>query len=271
LYGDEQLDLILRWRKLLRCPLVVTFHLPGQRVAKRFELYQAEEIKGIDAAIVLAKSEVPVFQQWFGSKVVYVPHGIDMARFKPIDSTTTRNRLKLLIVGHHMRDWESIHRVIDEVHHRKINVIFHAVIPRDHYPYFTGCANVTLHSDISEEQLIDLYCDADGLFLPVTNATANNAVLEALACGTPVITTDIGGMADYVDNGSGWLLQKGDVASMVGLIEQLSVNRELIWAKREKARAQASRFDWRRIAEQTISVYSAVRGARSPSATPGDL
>ena len=55
LYGDEQLDLLLRWRKLLHCPLVTTFHLPAERVIQRFTHFQREEVKGINAAVVLAK------------------------------------------------------------------------------------------------------------------------------------------------------------------------------------------------------------------------
>ena len=40
-YGDEQLDLLLRWRKFLRCALVVTFHIPASWSLKRFEYFQS--------------------------------------------------------------------------------------------------------------------------------------------------------------------------------------------------------------------------------------
>jgi hypothetical protein len=55
LYGDEQLDLLLRWRALLRCRLVVSFYLPADRVSHRFEVIQSGLGKNIDAAIVLAR------------------------------------------------------------------------------------------------------------------------------------------------------------------------------------------------------------------------
>ncbi len=198
LYGDEQLDLLLRWRRLLRCPLVATFHLPADRVKGRFEFFQREEIKGIDAAIVLATSEVPRFQRWFGpDKVVYVPHGIDTARFRPGGRQSSRNGLRLIIVGEHMRDWDVMHRVIDEINRNLLDIHFDVVTRSDCFTYFTGCSNVTLHSEVLEPDLIELYQEADALFLPVKDANACNAVLEALACGTPVITTDVGGMRDY--------------------------------------------------------------------------
>jgi glycosyltransferase involved in cell wall biosynthesis len=74
---------------------------------------------------------------------------------------------------------------------------------------------------ISETELVGLYRSADILFLPVINATANNAILKALACGTPVISTLVGGVPDYVNDESGWLLPVGDVVGHVDLIASL--------------------------------------------------
>jgi glycosyltransferase involved in cell wall biosynthesis len=267
LYGDEQLDFLLRWRRLLRCPLVATFHRPAQRIAKRFEYFQSKEIKGIDAAIVLARSEISAFQGWFGTdKVVYVPHGIDTTRFRPDRDRPACHVLKLLFVGHHLRDWDVTHRVIDAAGRSNLGVQFDVVTSSEYFPYFAGCSNVNLHSEISEPELIELYRGADALFLPVTGATANNAVLEALACGVPVITTDVGGMRDYVTSQCGWLLPKGSVQPMVELIKQLCARRDIASSRRDAARAQASKFDWQRIAERLSVVYSAVRADRSPSA-----
>jgi glycosyltransferase involved in cell wall biosynthesis len=268
LYGDEQLDFLLRWRSLLRCPLVVSFHRPAERIAKRFECFQRNEIKGIDAVIVLARSEISTFQRWFGmDKVVYVPHGIDTSRFLPGDHEPTTHKLKLIFVGHHMRDWDVLHRVIDEINSCNLDIHFDAVIPVEYAPYLTGCSNVSVHSKICETKLIELYRSADALILPVTAATANNAVLEALACGLPVITTDVGGMPDYVSNQAGWLLPKGGVEPMVELVKQLFADRAIARARREAARAQALKFDWLPVGRRLLAIYSAVRDGRSPSAS----
>jgi glycosyltransferase involved in cell wall biosynthesis len=267
LYGDEQLDLLLRWRKLLRCPLIVTFHLPAERVSRRFEYFQSEEINGIDAAIVLARSEIAEFQRWLGAdKVVYVPHGIDTAQFRPDDRKLICNTLKLLVVGDHMRDWDVMHRVIDEANRSHLDVQFDVVVRSQLFPYFTGCSNITLHSEIAEAKLIELYRAADALFLPVKHAIANNAVLEALACGTPVIATDVGGIPDYITRDCGWLIPKGDVTSTIEVIKQLCVDKDIVRSRREKARVQALKFDWQRIAERLFVVYSAIHAGRSPSA-----
>ena len=105
LFGDEQLDLLLRRRALLRCPLVATFHLPATRVVRRFEHFQPNEIKGIDAAIVLARAEIIEFQRWFGTRVVYIPHGIDTMVFRPDDRRPTSGKLA---VAHSGRPYERL-------------------------------------------------------------------------------------------------------------------------------------------------------------------
>jgi hypothetical protein len=81
-----------------------------------------------------------------------------------------------------MRDWVVIHRTIDEINRRGLDVEFHVVTAEHFFPYLTGCDNLVLHSRVSEAELVGLYRSADVLFLPVTNATANNSILEALAC-----------------------------------------------------------------------------------------
>jgi glycosyltransferase involved in cell wall biosynthesis len=272
LYGDEQLDLLLRWRALLRCPLVVSFHLPADRVSQRFDVIQAGLGNNVDAAIVLARNEITRFENWIGAdKVVWVPHGIDTERFHPGNRKPGKGRVKLLFVGDHMRDWNVIHRVIDESHYFGLAVDFDVVTRDEFLPYFTGCSNVTCHSGIDEAALIALYQDSDALLVPLVKATANNAVLESLACGTPVISTFVGGIPDYVTTKCGWLFAKGEVGPIMDLIRQLCANKTLTESRRQDARLQALRFDWREVAKRMWVVYSAVSSGRSIVKAIGEL
>lgn len=266
LYGDEQLDLLLRSRWLLPSPLIATFHLPTFRVADRFERLQKHQLAGIDAAIVVSRCQLKDFRCWLGrDKVAYVPHGIDTRRFCPGDDDPQRRQVRLIIVGEHMRDWEASHRIVDECNARKLPVQIDAVLKRSLWPVFTGCANIRLHTEISENELIRLYRQADVLLVPVIESTANNTVLESLACGTPVISNSVGGVPDYVDDTCGWLFEKGEVLGIVKLIEQLCNNPEIAWSRRESARLKSLEFSWDRVAEQMVAIYEAVARGDSPT------
>ena len=268
-YADEQLDLLLRSRRLLPAPIVASFHLPTPHVTNRFERIHKHLLAGIDAAIVVSRCQLKDFRRWLGwDRVVYVPHGIDTRRFCPSDCESQEGRIRLMIVGHHMRDWEATRGILHECNARKLPVQIDAVVGKAHWPVFAGFANVRLHTGISEGELVRLYQKADALLVPVVDSTANNAVLESLACGTPVISSLVGGIPDYVDETCGWLFAKGEISGIVELIEKLCDNREIAWSRREPARLKSLEFSWARVAEQMTAVYEAVARGDSPAEAP---
>jgi glycosyltransferase involved in cell wall biosynthesis len=197
--------------------------------------------------------------------VVYVPHGIDTRRFCPGDHDPQRRQVRLIMVGQHMRDWEASRRIIDECNARKLPVQIDAVLGQALWPALTGCANTRLHTGISEDELIRLYRQADALLAPVIESTANNSVLESLACGTPVISNSVGGIPDYVDDTCGWLFGKDEVLGIVKLIDQFCNTPEIAWSRRESARRKSLEFSWDRVAEQMVAIYQAVAGGGSPA------
>lgn len=66
-----------------------------------------------------------------------------------------------------------------------------------------------------EAQLAFLFSMADVYVLPSVEDNLPNVVLESLACGTPVVGFDIGGIPDMVEHRStGWLVERGDVRGL---------------------------------------------------------
>lgn len=266
-YGDEQLDLLLRSRRLLPSPLVASFHLPILRVADRFERVQKHLLGGIDAAVVVSRCQLGDFQSWLGwDKAVYVPHGIDTERFCPVNHDSQRQQVRLIIVGIHMRDWQASQRIIEECNARELPVQIDAVVAKEQWKVFSRFPNTRVHTGISEDELIKLYQKADALLVPVVDSTANNSVLESLACGTPVISNSVGGIPDYVDDTCGWLFGKGEVLGIVKLIGQICHNPGIARSRRASARRKSLEFSWEGVAEQMMAIYDAVAAGESPAA-----
>ncbi len=78
----------------------------------------------------------------------------------------------------------------------------------------------------SKQELARVYSSADLLIMPSIEDNLPNVVLESMACGTPVIGFDVGGMVDMVHhNQNGFLFKVGDIKAMAKVIADCNQNR----------------------------------------------
>jgi glycosyltransferase involved in cell wall biosynthesis len=107
---------------------------------------------------------------------------------------------------------------------------------------------------VSDEELARLYRGARCLVYPSLYEGFGIPVLEAMACGTPVVTS-AGGATEEVAGGAAVLVDPRDPVSIAEGIEQATARREEL-ATRGLERARS--FTWERIAAETWKVYEEV-------------
>ena len=91
------------------------------------------------------------------------------------------------------------------------------------YPRLSG--RVRFLGWVQGEELEELYRTADIFLFPSTSEGIPKVLLEAMAKGLPIVTTDAGGIPDVVDETRGWIARAGDVETLVSSIKEcLSVN-----------------------------------------------
>ena len=89
------------------------------------------------------------------------------------------------------------------------------------------------------------------------------AMIEAMACGLPVVCTDSGGMRDVIQHGqTGLVVPQGDVARLHAALRKLLMSPELRKSFGERNAAWARERDWRAVAGQVTAFYDYVRGMR---------
>jgi alpha-1,3-rhamnosyl/mannosyltransferase len=104
---------------------------------------------------------------------------------------------------------------------------------------------------VSDDELAALYRGARCLVYPSLYEGFGLPVLEAMACGTPVVTS-AGGATEEVAGGAAVLVDPRDPASIAAGIEQaLARHDELAAGGLERARG----FSWERVAAETWQVY----------------
>ncbi|HEY6270587.1 MAG TPA: glycosyltransferase family 1 protein [Terriglobales bacterium] len=86
-------------------------------------------------------------------------------------------------------------------------------------------------------------------------------IVEAMACGCPVITSNAGSLPEVAGDGA-QVFTPSDVLGMAGAIAALLTDQENFDRWRDAALRRAADFSWERTAEQTISVYHRIHDQR---------
>ena len=118
---------------------------------------------------------------------------------------------------------------------------------------------------VDQHDLPQWYRAADVFVLSSDFDNSPNVVLEAMASGLPVVATDVGGLADYVDvPAGGSLVRKGDASTMgseiVTLLADDARRRSAGAFNRQRA---TTAFSWRTSAEQLLAAYQGALAKRA--------
>ena len=119
-----------------------------------------------------------------------------------------------------------------------------------------------------QEPVEELLSIADLFLMPSASETFGLAALEAMACGVPVVSTDIGGLPELnLDGVTGFLLPLGDVDGMRAAARRILTDPDLHASMSAAARARAvDEFDLDRIVPRYEAYYEAVIEAQKAAA-----
>lgn len=208
----------------------------------------------------MSPDQIPYFENFINKdKIKLIHHGINTDFFRPSEADKNSDKFRCITVGHWQRDFDIISSVAGSLRDNKqIEFIF--VTSRKAFPDKTGLEelpNVKLYRDnISDSDLLKLYQSSDLLFLPLVASTANNALLEGIACGLPVLSTLLESVKSYLPGDEAILIKEKDPAKYTDIILSLLENPERVKIMSEMARKRAEQLDWKIISNSYIELYS---------------
>ena len=246
-----------------RNALLATYHTPGWRFSELVE--DGHHLSALDGLIVMATEQKAFFSQFLDpNRIHFVPHGIDTDYFQPLNETGGEQtpHLSVITVGSHLRDFDTLRETAQLAAAQDVPVMFNVVCAPDKARQFDALGNVRTHSKLDDAALLRAYQNADALFLPLLDATANNALLEGLACGLPVVATDLSGVRDYTTPECRVLVPEANPEAALQSLKELSGKTDRLREMGKASRAAAESLSWPAIHKRLHAIYADIAAQR---------
>lgn len=195
-------------------------------------------------------------QSYFkGCDIRTIHNGIDIDRFKPHD--IERHKLILGVANawgerKGLYDFYSLREILP----KGFEIILVGLTNRQIEALPFGITGITRTQSI--EELARLYSSALALVNPTYSDNYPTVNLEAIACGTPVVTYDTGGSQEAVDNETGIVVKQGDVNGLKEAVLRIdSTEGDLFSAEKCRKKAEAM-FDKNKVYEEYLAIYQEI-------------
>lgn len=253
LNGERDVGHLKLFKKLFpKTRFVATFHKPPAVLKQTIK--DPSRLKQLDGAICVGSNQVEFIKKWLGLKhVQYIPHGVDTDFFTP--DYQKRKKNMILFVGQHLRDFDLFNQVVSRLLKERENLEIIAVLHRAYKNKIMSHPQVTVNSGINDEELRNLYQQASLLFLPLLDSTACNSLLEAMACGLPIVTSDVGGNREYLEGIKEVMVAENNAVSYRNNVISLLENCEDSLRLSKSVRLRSEALDWTVISKDVTSFY----------------
>lgn len=260
LFSHERLDKMLAMRTRLETGVKAPVAFWNKTLARRFDT--------IVVTSSFARAELQSSADAAGCALVQIPLGVDLETFAPADAESPSGYgpredsaapLRLVHVGRLSREKSPQLAVATAVtlHRRGVRVqldVYGQGPQLAELQAMAANAPVRFHGYLPDRtELATRLRRADIALSVCPGETFGLAVLEALACGTPVVTSSCGGARELICSESGaWARPDSD--ALADAVTQLASRP--IEHRRQAARTQALRFPWENTIAQMLTVHS---------------
>ncbi len=271
--------LLARW---LGKPVTITARgtdlnlIPQHALPRRMIQWAA---RNADASIGVCQALVDVLAGWHidPAKLHVMRNGVDLQRFRPLPVEPSRKALALeggpvlLSVGQ-LIERKGHHLVIDALaelspqHPRAQLIVVGAGEEQANLEARAaerGVADrVRFTGAVPNEQLAIYYSAADALVLASSREGWANVLLESMACGTPVVATNIWGTPEVVGASAGVLVDERSGPAIAAAAARLLAAPPA----RDDVRRHAEGFSWQATTDAQLELFRDLRSRRAPAA-----
>lgn len=262
----------------LSVPVIFTNHtssfLKRLRKGKRVRQKMARQLGTVDYVIAPSHDRAQATQQaGFTGPLIELTNGVDLDRFSP-GKSVYRENLRLpdsafvvLFSGrlHPIKGIKYLAEALEQLNLPELHLLvagsgtekdilesaFHRMNRADQLHFLGSVPNA---------EIPNVYRAANLLVLPSIEEATSISGLEAMACGLPILGSDVGGIPTIVDDGlTGKLVPKGDSGSLAEELQELVKHPDNCQRMGCEGRRKAEKeFSWEGVAGKTEKVYRTV-------------
>lgn len=261
------------WMGCLRKTPVVVNYRGGEAQSYFTDSFSRVKPTLAKASLIVVPSDYlkKVFTD-FGLETQVVPNIVNLERFKPSETRSIdSSRIFHLIITRNLEPIYGIETAIKAIG------LARGKIPEIQLRIAgSGPQQAELESEVAAlglqehvhfvgrldaDQIVDFYQSADAMLNPTTVDNMPNSVLEALASGVPVITTDVGGIPYIVQHEeTALMVPVGDAQLMSEEIIRLYSSRDLSQKLVVNGLDAVKPYAWLEVRQQWLAVYDSIGG-----------
>lgn len=269
--------------KLKKRPVILTYH--NDIVAKGFANYIAKfyNLTSLNLVLRIAKKIIITQPKYFEhspylkeykDKIEVVPVGVDTERFKPLNVDEEEHTLLFLSILDRFHEYKGLGYLLKALKTVKNEIKDVKLIvggDGELKTYYQEMANrlgigdnVEFVGFIPDSKLVEYYNRCSVFVLPSYSSDQEGfgiVLLEALACGKPVVTTEIVGVSNDVHEfNAGIVVKPCDVKSLADAILGVLQDSDLRRRMGKNGRKIAEKYSWKKVAGIVEKIYTELVG-----------
>jgi glycosyltransferase involved in cell wall biosynthesis len=256
--------------KALGLPLAISARgtdinlIPEIPFARRRMIEAANQAKALIAVSQALKDRMAALGMP-SDRIHVLRNGVDMTLFAPVDRSAARARLELADTGTIIAGVGNLvpEKGFDLLIEAAADSSFRLLLVGDGPERASLCSladrlapgRVEFRGNMPQADLRYVYSAANVLALPSLREGWPNVLLEAIACGTPVVAAGVGGVREIIGEGAPGAIVASRAASdwkdCLGAMARAAMRPEAV-------RAHASRFSWDEVVDRQCALYESI-------------
>jgi glycosyltransferase involved in cell wall biosynthesis len=232
-------------------------------ISRFIEKYAFIKLENI---IVVAPQVQDMIRSVRKKKIYVVPNGIEVDNIETIKPAIIKNNNTIIYVGN-LVERKGVHFLLKALISikRKIPNIYLLIAGSG--PQEESLRHMVLKHNLNDnvcflgfirgEEKYSYIKAAKILVLPTLWESLPIVILEGMACGKPIVASNVGGIPFLINDGTnGYLIDPGDIQNLADKIVFLLQNKEILSNMGEANLIKIQNYRWEKIASDTFKIYS---------------